>query len=381
VSLLSESTAETLRAEGDRISGVEAEVSQSRLCRLVARPGRFSRGGSGGGRSEALTVEATDTETGRIVALKKVPFQGGEAQFAAFRALEILAEDTHPALLRLVAFRVEEADLLVATEFHSNGSLEAALRRERNGGGSVFDATRKSKIIFGVVAGMASLHARGVLHRGLNPGNIFLNHAFEPVIGGMKTDITDTVPPIGSVRFMAPELFDGDDAGCDFRVDVYAFAVTLYSLFAEPKELDDGRPTRNAQSLVKRVKGGARFVRKPEIPDFHWSLIVGCWHQSQSSRPEFFALLDAFRSEHKYILAGADRTAVLEYEAKAYSRFGRPKGTAEEVRQWQFTSEADAARLRAGVLAARNAQTELATEVSVTGLSFDLSQLKTGFWL
>jgi serine/threonine protein kinase len=203
------------------------------------------------------------------------------------------------------------------------------LEKERSGTGSVLDATRKSKIIFGVVAGMASLHARGVLYRDLKPDNIFLNQEFEPVIGDFgisrycANDLNHT-RNTGTPLFMAPECWEEDET-YDFPVDVFPFAVTLYSLFGAPTALDDGQGApRSAQGLLSRVSQGARFVRKPEIPDYHWSVIVDCWKRDPALRPEFFALLEAFHRGHEYILAGADRAAVLEYEAKVYSRFDPP---------------------------------------------------------
>jgi serine/threonine protein kinase len=129
---------------------------------------------------------------------------------------------------------------------------------------------------------------------------------------------------LGTPLFMAPELFS-DDEMYDFSVDVYAFAITLYSIFAEPKELDDGTTgPRSPQVLFRKVVNGARFVRKGEIPDSLWEVIHLCWAKDPKVRPTFQSLLDSFRGCRRYVLDGADRESVLEYETRVYGQFGPP---------------------------------------------------------
>jgi hypothetical protein len=127
---------------------------------------------------------------------------------------------------------------------------------------------------------------------------------------------------------MAPTVFT--DGECDFSADVYAFAVTLYSIFAEPKEMDDGNVSRRSIMIIMRaVCRGARFLRKPEIPEYHWGVITRCWAQDPKSRPTFEMLLDEFHNSHECILPEADRSAVLEYENLIYSR--------EKKGRWRFS--------------------------------------------
>jgi hypothetical protein len=70
---------------------------------------------------------------------------------------------------------------------------------------------------------------------------------------------------------------------------------------------------------------GQRYIRKPDIPKYHWEVIERCWAQDPKARPTFQALLEEFHNRHDYILPGADRSAVLQYENGVYSRVGAPK--------------------------------------------------------
>jgi serine/threonine protein kinase len=221
------------------------------------------------------------------------------------------------------------SQVALATEFVPNGDLSAALKCERKGQAPQLNATQKSKVIFGVTAGMAFLHGRGILHHNLNPANILLNEQFEPVIhnfgvsryfdGGLY--LTEA---IGTPSFLSPEMAYGDGT-YDFAVDVYSFAVTLYSIFADPQMLDDGGSNSPASlGLIMRVCDGARFVRVEEIPDAQWEVIHSCWAEDPKARPTFQSLLDSFRGGRRYVIEGSDRAAILEYEDRVYGQFGLP---------------------------------------------------------
>jgi serine/threonine protein kinase len=271
--------------------------------------------------------------TGETVALttRALP-EPGQDERRAFRELECLAACAHPATVRLVGFSwtfSSETPLAIATAFLPNGDLSTALKAERQSQTPVLDATQKSKVIFGVVAGLAFLHGRGILHRDLRPEAVLLDGRFEPAIGGFGFSRffdggLNLTGAVGTPQFMAPELFaDGEPYG--FAVDVYSFAVTLYSIFADPQELDDGRGNAKTwPALMARVSEGARFARKAEIPDSQWEVIRACWAADPKVRPTFQSLLDSFRGGHRYVLDGADRAAVLEYESRVYGQFGPP---------------------------------------------------------
>jgi serine/threonine protein kinase len=288
--------------------------------------GRFSKGTLLASDSFVCRYEAIDSSTNEKVEVNV--FVGGEwdasKQRNAFRFLEILTGNTHPATSHLIGFSFNfstENPVEIATEFQPNGSLGMALARERNGEAPILDATQKSKIIFGIVAGMAYLHRRDVLYRDLKPNNILLNAQFEPVIGGF--DISrfydggvNLTMNVGTVLYMAPEMLAGDD-GYDFGIDVYSFAVVLYSIFAECEKLDDGTSVRGTSfQFCRAVLSGVRFVKDAKIPESHWELIESCWRSDPKTRPTFQQLLDSFRGGHRYVLEGADLNTLLEYEQK-----------------------------------------------------------------
>ena len=82
--------------------------------------------------------------------------------------------------------------------------------------------------------GLAHAHALGVLHRDVKPSNLLLDNqgtVWVTDFGLAKSedseDLTHTGDIIGTLRYMAPERFEGK---ADARSDVYALGVTLYEL-------------------------------------------------------------------------------------------------------------------------------------------------------
>jgi serine/threonine protein kinase len=243
-----------------------------------------------------------------------------------------LSENEHPATQKLISFSFDsrwDIPMQIATDFFPNGNLDEALKKERTGKGVTLNATMKSKIIFGIVSGMCSLHARGVLHPALEPGSVFLNERYEPILGGFGNLHLSEIFQFedvqwGSPVFVPPEFYDSPPF-IDFSLDVYSFAVTLYCIFAEATVLDDNpTPVRSPGQCRMRLVKGARFVRRPEIPEYHWGVIVRCWHHDPKARPTFQELLNEFHESHEYILPGSDVRAVREYEDRVGSHFGDP---------------------------------------------------------
>src|SRR5262249_46032852 len=77
---------------------------------------------------------------------------------------------------------------------------------------------------------------QGVLHRDVKPSNLLLDpqgNVWVADFGLAKAadteDLTHSGDIVGTVRYMAPERFQGK---CDARSDVYALGLTLYELLA-----------------------------------------------------------------------------------------------------------------------------------------------------
>jgi serine/threonine protein kinase len=225
----------------------------------------------------------------------------------------------------VIRFPSGDSGPIVVTEIMPNGTLAAVMKSEfRHRAPSGWTPTKKSIAIFGICAGMAYVHSCQITHRDLKLENVFLDGAFEPVIAdfGFSRHWPGAIAlsaNIGTPLAMAPELLAGSRA-YDATVDVFAFAVALFELFAPRTTLlDDGDGECYSQAdLQRRVGAGARLQRPDgqRIPDYFWGVICRCWAHTPADRPSFHDLVEEFRTTHAYVLPGAEMDDVFEYEER-----------------------------------------------------------------
>lgn len=104
-----------------------------------------------------------------------------------------------------------------------------------------------------VADALAYAAGQGVLHRDVKPSNLLLDMSgtvwltdFGLAKATGAPDLTHTGDLFGTLRYMAPERFDGR---ADVRSDVYALGLTLYELLALRPAFDD----RGQAPLVRQI--------------------------------------------------------------------------------------------------------------------------------
>src|SRR5579883_343034 len=108
-----------------------------------------------------------------------------------------------------------------------------------------------------VADALAHAASQGVLHRDIKPSNLLLDetgNVWVTDFGLAKAasdsdDLTHTGDLVGTLRYMAPERFNGHG---DLRSDVYSLGLTLYEMLALKPAFDEG----DRNKLVKEVMHG-----------------------------------------------------------------------------------------------------------------------------
>jgi eukaryotic-like serine/threonine-protein kinase len=134
-----------------------------------------------------------------------------------------------------------------------------------------------------VAHGLEEIHARGIVHRDIKPGNILIGSTGETKIAdfgiaveGKADGLTRPGILVGSIPYMAPEQILGQRA--DHRADVFLFGNLLFEMLTGSPPYA-GPSNEELESLLERMQA-ERYpaVRKlvPRAPRFLARLIRGC---------------------------------------------------------------------------------------------------------
>jgi WD40 repeat protein len=117
-----------------------------------------------------------------------------------------------------------------------------------------------------VAGALEYAHGQGVLHRDVKPSNLLMDMNgtvwvtdFGLAKGGDGEDLTHTGDIVGTVRYMAPERFQGQS---DARSDVYALGLTLYELLALRPAFAERDRARLIQQVMHEEPQALRKVNR-----------------------------------------------------------------------------------------------------------------------
>jgi hypothetical protein len=154
-------------------------------------------------------------------------------------------------------------------------------------------------VFIGVCRALAAAHAKGVVHRDLKPGNIFLceDGTSKVLDFGMSKlataeSLTQAGYTLGTPEYMAPEQCIG--APVEARTDIYALGVLMYeALTAELPIVAQTR--RELLDLHQRQVPHAMRVRRPDlpIPPALDAAVMKCLKKRVGERPKDAGELEA----------------------------------------------------------------------------------------
>lgn len=197
--------------------------------------------------SEGVVYAAWQDPPGRRVAVKAIVMGDGDLEVIerARREAALQGRLDHPAIVRVHELVEVGGKLFLVREIVSGDSLDHVLGRGR------LPWRRAVEIAATVTEALAHAHARGVIHRDVNPGNIFIEDSTGAVRltdFGLARDVsrstadgtrlTRTASGLGTWHYSAPETaFEAKTAGP--RADVYAVAAVLYHALSGRKPFGD----------------------------------------------------------------------------------------------------------------------------------------------
>ena len=184
-----------------------------------------------GGMGEVF--KAYDTQRSRYVALKLLPaaFSGDEEYLSRFqRESHVVARLTDPHIIPIHDFGEIDGRLFIDMRLVDGADIGALLRA--NG---PIAPQRAAYLISQIAEALDAAHADHLVHRDIKPSNLLvtksdfvyvIDFGITRAMGLRQTALTVTGATVGTLNYMAPERFAGQDI--DGRSDVYSLACVLH---------------------------------------------------------------------------------------------------------------------------------------------------------
>ncbi|KZV25243.1 wall-associated receptor kinase-like 14-like [Dorcoceras hygrometricum] len=193
------------------------------------------------------TVYAGKLHDQEPVAIKKIRYRDHESVEQVLNEIKLLSSVSHPGLLRLLGFCIENGVQILVYEYMPNGTLSQHLQRER---GTVLPWTVRLTIAAETAHAIAYLHTAmnpPIYHRDIKSSNILLDYNFKSKVAdfglsrfGMLDDSHISTAPQGTPGYVDPQYHQ--NFHLSDKSDVYSFGVVLVEIISAMKVVDFTRP-------------------------------------------------------------------------------------------------------------------------------------------
>ncbi|KAG8702874.1 hypothetical protein FRC09_004486 [Ceratobasidium sp. 395] len=162
--------------------------------------------------------------------------------------------------------------------------------------GNIKNYLKLNPVSVQVAEGLFYLHQLGVVHADLKADNILVSGDGTPMLGDFgcsslreyTLQFTSTIAALGSPRWTAPEVLDGEKASPP--ADVYALGITILEMVTG--KLPWSELTSTPAVITAVLVKGTRPARPLEVMpqgsqqgDDLWRLLQQCWVSEPSDRP------------------------------------------------------------------------------------------------
>ncbi len=221
----------------------------------------------------AVVYKATQRDTGRQIAIKRLALQ---REFSAedladvrerfMREAQAARRLEHPDILQVVDAGQDGGDTWIAMEYVQGRDLSQFTRP-----GQLLPVREVVQLGARLARALDYAHRQGVVHRDIKPANVMLDR----VNGGLKLmdfgiarigdgSRTRTGLVLGTPSFMSPEQLAG--LKVDGRSDLYSLGVLLYQLLCGVLPHHSDSMARLMQQIATEPAPDIR-VQRPELPE------------------------------------------------------------------------------------------------------------------
>ncbi|THU54376.1 hypothetical protein C4D60_Mb10t24440 [Musa balbisiana] len=265
----------TPRSEGEILSSPNLKSFIFNELRTATRNFRpdsvLGEGGFGSvfkGWIDEHTFAAAKPGTGLVIAVKKLNQDGFQGHREWLTEVNYLSQLSHPNLVKLIGYCLEDEQRLLVYEFMPRGSLENHLFR-RSSYYQPLSWNLRMKIALGAAKGLAFLHSdkAKVIYRDFKASNVLLDSNYNAKLSDFglakdgpsddKSHVSTRV--MGTYGYAAPEYLATGHLTC--KSDVYSFGVVLLEMLTGQRAIDKKRPVAK-YNLVEWAKPYLTSKRK-----------------------------------------------------------------------------------------------------------------------
>jgi serine/threonine protein kinase len=235
---------------------------ETRPPRLLAGRYRLDELVATGGFAEVW--RAFDQELQRIIAVKipKRTIIGAADSFLA--EARRVARLKHPAILPIHDVGIEDNECFFVSEYVDGGSLADRLLKGK------LPPEQACGWIGSIADALDHAHSSGVIHRDVKPGNILIDaheRALLADFGIAQSSMKSGAfaPSLGTLRYMAPEQLDGQEALP--QSDIYSLGVVFHEVLTGKPPYSSGEPN----TLRREIGTGAQVSR--DVPN-RWAPVL-----------------------------------------------------------------------------------------------------------
>jgi len=225
---------------------------------------KFKRTGKLGEGTYGIVYKAINTETGQVVALKRIRLESEDegVPCTAIREISLLKELDHDNIVKLYEI-VHETDKLTLVFEYCDLDLKKYLD---NHNGIISPAKLKS-FLYQLCLGVAFCHRQRVLHRDLKPQNLLLKDdvlklADFGLARGFSVPVRNYSHEVVTLWYRAPEVLLGSQT--------YSKPIDIWSIGCVFGEMKTGRPMfpgKNASDQLIRIFKGLGTPNEDQYPE------------------------------------------------------------------------------------------------------------------
>ncbi|KAF9781366.1 kinase-like domain-containing protein [Thelephora terrestris] len=212
-----------------------------------------------------------------------------------FQEIVVWRRLSHPNVLPVLGISPELFPLCIVSEWMIDGNILDFI--------SAHPELNRLRLLAEAANGLQYLHLANIVHSDLKPTNILIDSNYHARLTdyGLIAIILDprivdpgstgTLPPVGAVRYMAPELlcpsrFNLKNSNPTRKSDIYALGVVTYQVLTGQQYF----PGATDGVIVRNVVFGNRPIRPPSTNEWVsgdvWNFISRCWSLSWDGRPD-----------------------------------------------------------------------------------------------